>query len=48
MLINHGLFYIVMGLPLKSSYREDPHPLMGVGATPRRVAPGQGGFRDFM
>jgi hypothetical protein len=31
----------------KPLHYEDSHPLMGVGATPRRVAPGQGGFSDF-
>jgi hypothetical protein len=28
----------------KPPHHECPHPLMGVGATPRRVAPGQGGL----
>jgi hypothetical protein len=29
-------------------HHECSSPLMGVGATPRRVAPRQGGFRDSM
>jgi len=36
---------MVMGAAApKPLHNEDSHPLMGVGATPLRVAPGQGGF----
>ncbi len=49
MLVNFGLVNKVMGAAaLKPLHCEDSHPLRGVGATPRRVAPGQDGFRDFM
>jgi len=32
--------------PLKPLHCEETHPLMGIGAMPRRVAPGQGGSSD--
>jgi hypothetical protein len=49
MLENCQFFYNVVGAAApKPLHCEDSHPLMGVGATPRRVAPGQVGFCDFM
>ena len=49
MLVISGFVKKVMGAAApKPLHYEDSHPLMGVGATPRRVAPGQEGFHDFM